>query len=283
MPSIYWYCSLPIIGIGILIFTMYKKRNFVDLYPFFSFAAIVGAHGEFIILFLFQSYSYKPGVFTDPWAEQMLGHYLPNVGLWAPTAVMVAAFSLRSIWILLISIAYMTIETIFLKLGLYEQHWWRTYLTGIAVIVFHILSKIWYKELFIRQNRFIRYITLYGTAWGIIHSPIILLILLGKMHYSIGWFANVYRDSTMFNIVYTHYIAATFIFFVCILNKWFWKLIPIILFSLSDIILLKLNILVFKDGWNIFYLILVRTSILVVFILLEKYSLRNSIRKHEYL
>lgn len=283
MPGIYWYCSLPIIGIGILAFTMYKKRNFIDLISFFLFSTTAGVYGEVIILFLLDAYSYKPGVFTDPWAEDILGHVLPNIGLWGTTAVMAGAFSLRSPWILLVSIAYMAIETIFIKLGIYEHHWWRTYLTGIAVLVFLTFIKIWYKWLTKRRNRFIRYITFFCIAWDIIHIPVFLLLLFEKMRFSIGWFANAYRDSTMFSVVYNQFIAVVFVLFVCVLDKWFWKLTPVILFSLSDTILVKLNILTFKGGWNIFYLILVRTMILVIFILLEKYSLRNSTMRQENL
>ena len=249
MPGIYWYCSLPVIGIGILVFTMYKKRNFIDLFSFFLFSTTVGVYGEVIILFLFHGYSYRPGVFTDPWAEEILGHVLPNIGLWGTTAVMAGAFSLRSVWIFSISIAYMVIETIFLKLGIYEHHWWRTYITGIAVFVYLTLIKIWYKQLLGRQLLLIRYITFFCIAWDIIHIPVFLLLLLGKMHFSIGWFANAYRDSTVFSVVYNQCIALVFVFFVCVLNKWFWKLTPIILFSLGDIIFMKLNILLNSSSY----------------------------------
>lgn len=279
MPSIFWYCSLAVIGTGILAFTMYKKKNFIDLFSFFLFATTVAVWGEVIVLFLFDAYSYKPGIFIDPSAENILGHALPNIGLWAPTAVLIGAFSLSFRWIFLISIAYMIVEIIFLKLGIYEHHWWRTYMTGIATILYFTLIKIWYYNLKENPHWLLRYITFLCIACDIIHIPIFLLLLLGKQYFSIGWFANIYRDSTVFSVIYDQILAIIFTFFVCKFNKGLWKLAPIVFFLFSDSILIKHNILILQDGWCLFYLILVRTLVLAIFILLERYSLNIPLRK----
>lgn len=52
---------------------------------------------------------------------------------------------------------------------------------------------------------------------------------------------------------------------------------PILIFLLSDIILVNMNILIFQNGWNLFYLTFVRTLSFVFFVLLEKYSLKTPI------
>jgi len=53
MASIYWYCLLAIIGVGIAVFTIYKKRDVIKpstFLVFFLFATCVTWIGEFIVL-----------------------------------------------------------------------------------------------------------------------------------------------------------------------------------------------------------------------------------------
>jgi len=63
MLSIYWYCLLAIIGVGITAFTIYKNRDIKlsTFLVFFLFATCVTWIGEFIVLGLFDSYFYKTG------------------------------------------------------------------------------------------------------------------------------------------------------------------------------------------------------------------------------
>ena len=110
MASIYWYCLLAIIGLGIAAFTIYKKRNIAKLSTFlvfFLFATCVTWIGEFIVLGLFNSYAYKTGVFTDPWAQNLLGHLILNSTFYPGTAILVAAYSLGYGWISLINVIYL--------------------------------------------------------------------------------------------------------------------------------------------------------------------------------
>jgi hypothetical protein len=93
------------------------------------------------VLFVFDSYAYKPGIFSDPTDENIFGHLLCNGFFWGGTAVFVSAFSRNSLWILFISIAYMLVEVLFIKVGAYEHHWWRLYMTGAAAFVIFVLVK----------------------------------------------------------------------------------------------------------------------------------------------
>jgi len=135
MESIYWYCLLAIIGIGIAAFSIYKKRDIAKVSTylvFYLFATCVTWIGEFVVLGLFDSYAYKTGLFTSPWAQNI---------------------------------------------------------------------------------------------------------------------------------------------FVCILKKWFWKLVPFVIAFVGQSILVKLNILVLQDGWTLFNTMLVYFMSIMTFILIENYSL----------
>jgi len=101
MASILWYYLLAIIGVGITAHTIYKKRDIIELSTFlvfYLFATCTTWIGEFIVLGLLNGYAYKPGIYTDLWAENILGHLILNSTLYPGTAILVAAYFLR-IWV----------------------------------------------------------------------------------------------------------------------------------------------------------------------------------------
>jgi chromate transport protein ChrA len=122
-------------------------------------------------------------------------------------------------WIFLISIAYMLIEILFLKLGLYEHHWWKTYMTGITVFIFLAIVKKWCWNMYEKKHKLLRYITFFFVAYFFITIPIIFLSLLGKQHYRIHWFENLYRDGVVFSFFYHSAISIVYTYFVLVLKS----------------------------------------------------------------
>lgn len=275
MYNIYWYYGLAFIGLGIAVYTMEKKKNIGDLLSFILMSITASFLGEYFILGVFNGYNYKTGVFPDYFADQILGHVLSNVGLWCTTSAFVGAFQLKHRWILLISVLYMAIEELFLRLNLYEHHWWRTYLTGIAAFIFFSVVKKWFFLLDQKRHGLIRRASFFLLAFIVIHTPICTLMELGKLFYRVGLDkTNPYRDTTLFIYMFQLGAAATYTIFICILKKWYWKLVPIGIFLLADSILMHRGVLVFQGGFNLFYLFMIRTVFLVCYVLLEKYTFR---------
>lgn len=279
MSSICWYFIVAVIGVGIAAFTLYKKKNISIFIAFYLFAASITFLGEYFALAIFNGYAYKPGVFMDYFKENILGHLILNTTLYPGIAILIVAFSLSYSRIFLISVAFVLIEVLFVKLQIYEQHWWRYYMTDIAIFLYGIIVKKWFTKLNQHMNGFPRYITFYFIFELIIHSPFVFLLLSRKIYFSFGWDENIYRDSTLLSVIYHSFLSFICVFFVCFLQKSFWKMVPILIFLLSDLILIRMNILVIQDGWNFFYLALIRTICLVTCILLEKYTLKTPINR----
>lgn len=61
MAGFYWYCILAVVGVGITVFILYKKKNFYELISFFLFAMMAVFIVEMIVLLFLDGYSYKPG------------------------------------------------------------------------------------------------------------------------------------------------------------------------------------------------------------------------------
>ncbi|HEX3045389.1 MAG TPA: hypothetical protein VHY08_11590, partial [Bacillota bacterium] len=178
-----------------------------------------------------------------------------------------------------IAIGYIFIEYSFMKLGIYEQHWWNFYLTAIVVFLYQVVSKIW----FIKMNRIRhglpRYLTFFLVAFVLIHLPFPLLSIYEKQHYLVGLFKNIYRSSAVFTLLYQLVESYLLVLFVCILKKWYWKLAPFIIAIMLESILAITHISVFRHGWNLCYTMVLHITSIAAFLLLEKYSLKERFKK----
>ncbi|NRD77011.1 hypothetical protein HPT25_05815 [Bacillus sp. BRMEA1] len=276
MPHIFWYYGLMVIGAVIIVYTIYKIRNIGDFFSYFIFVTACSWVGEAVILFVLNAYAYKPGLFKDPFKDNIIGHSIANSAFWASAGIFVMYFQLSSIWIGVISIFFMGVEVVFLKVGAYSHHWWHVYMTGIATFIFMIIMKKWYLLLNERRYKSLRIITIWLIAWIIIQTPTSALMLFDKQFFRVHWVENIYRDSTLFSGFLYHIIMAVIVtFFIYIPKSSYWKLLPFFILLVGDIFLKHMNILVFYHDWKISYLAFFRAASLLIIILLEKYTLRS--------
>ncbi len=281
MTSLLWYIGLTTIGVAITVFVIYTKRHtykISTLVVFCLFAASITWIGEFLVLGIFNSYAYKPGISTDTWAENLAGHLFLNVSMFPAAAVLMATYSLGYLGVSMITAAFILTEYLFVKLEIYEQHWWKYYMSGINIIAFLVIVKKWFAKIKHIQYNIPRLLTFYFIGFLIIHTPTPLLLLLGKQYYSLGLIDkivdNMYRSSTIFIFSY-HLIEVTFlVFFVCVLDRWYWKLVPFVIAAVGQSILAKMNILIFMEGWKLIYSIAIYYVCLVIFILIENHTLK---------
>ena len=289
MPNLFWYICLAIIGVGSAAYTIYKKRNIYKastLLVFYLFTSSLTWIGEFIVLGLFNAYSYKTGLFEDPWAQNLLGHLLINTTLYPAAAIIMVSYSLRYGWILSVAAIFTFIEYLFIQLEVYEQHWWKYYMTIIAVVISLSIFHKWFIKMNQMRYGLTRAITFYFVSMIIIHFPAPILLLLGKQYYQISLINNLVGNlylSSIIIIFFYHLIESVILVgFTCILKKWYWKIIPIIISILLQISFFKMNILIIDKSWSLIYTLLIYEVFIIVFILVEKYTLKqamNNLRK----
>jgi len=278
MPDIVWYYGLIVIGAVAIGYTAYRKGGAADILAYFLFTTALTWFGEAFVLFVFNAYSYKPGVNSDPFLENILGHMIANSGLWAAAAVWVMRFQPSLLRMALISIGFMLVEALFLRVGVYVHHWWQTYMTGIIAFVFLIAMKRWYMVLQETGSRFPRVAVFWTIAWVILQTPTSVLLLFDKQFFRVNWVDNLYRDSTLFSgFLYDVAMAFVVLFFMYVPKKRYWRAAPLPILVAADAWLWKGGILVFYDDWRFIYLIGIRAVSLVVIYLLERYTL-NGVR-----
>lgn len=281
MSNVIWYICIAGISIGIAAYAIYRKRDIYKISTFivfYLFAATITWIGEFIVLGLFNSYAYKTGVYQNPWAQNLLGHLFLNTSMFPAAATVMVAYSLKYGGIALAAVIFVLVEYIFVKLGLYEQHWWRYYMSFINVVAFMLIAKKWFAKMSQERYGLTRAITFFFIAFILIHVPSPILLLLGKQHYQLSFVNNLFGDFYLSSIIiaFTYHlvICCAFVYFVCVLKKWFWKIAPFIISLTVLTTFAKMNILIIDDGWKLIYTLLIQQICIAIFILIEKYTLK---------
>lgn len=281
MKNIFWYICLAVLGVSSATCAIYMKRNkykVSTLLVFYLFSGSLAWIGEFIVLGLFNSYAYNTGVFSNPWAQNLLGHLLLNTALYPSAATVMVAFSFRYGWIFFVAAFFTFIEYLFVKQGLYVHHWWRYYMTTITVVGILSFCSKWFPKM--NKNRYglIRAITFYFVAMIIIHIPTPILLLLEKQYYQISLvnrlFVDLYLSSIIIIFFYNLIESILLVLFTCILKKWYWKVMPFIISITVQSILARMGILIMENGWNLLYTLIIYETFIAAFILIEKYTLK---------
>jgi hypothetical protein len=212
-----------------------------------------------------------------------LGHLLLNTTMYPAAATVMVAYSLRYGYISLVTVLFVLLEYLFVKLGFYEQHWWRFYISVINVAAFMLISRKWFYKMNQKRYGAVRAITFYFVALIIIHTPSPLLLLLGKQHYQLGFvnnfFVDLYLSSTMITFIYHLIESFSLVLFTCILKKWYWKLLPFVISAVVEIIFAKMNILILGGGWKLVYTIFIYEMCIAVFMLIERYTLKPDLNR----
>jgi len=281
MTSLSWYICLAAIGPIIAAYSIYKKRYIYKvstLIVFYLFTAAITWFGEFTVLGLFDSYAYKPGLFSDPWAENLFAHLLLNTTMFPSAAILMQAYSLGYWGMSLITALFVFAEYLFVRLGIYEQHWWNYCFSAINVVAFLTISGKWFAHVRNATRRIPRFLTFYFVGFIIIHTPAPILLLMSKQYYKLDvvndFVGNTCRSSIIIIFSYHMVEVLLLVTFVSILGKWYWKLVPFIIAIAGHSMLARLNIMVLLNGWKLIYTLTLYVICLTIFIFIEKYTLR---------
>jgi len=194
---------------------------------------------------------------------------VPNATSWPATALLTAAYSLRYRWMALIAAVFTLLDMLFVRLGIYQHLWWETWMTSLGVFCYCVLMQRWFGRLKRSRRGIFRYITFWFVLLVLLKLPVSILLIFKMQYTYVGWFENIYRDSGVFSVFYNAALSFVCVFFICILKKWYFKLVPFVIYFSCDVLLLANGVLFFHGGWNIYYLILARIASLMVFVALE--------------
>lgn len=276
MPNWIWYLGLTIISIIVTGFTLWKKKD-PKLIPFYFFLTVIIIYLEYVIMIVFESYTYYPGVLKDPYFDNILGGVVSDFFSVPSAALAIAAFQLNLLWMIVISIIFMIIEFFFVRLNIYQQHWWKTIYTGIGLLIHFTIAKEFWKALSQKPPKtYIRTISLYA-SYHSIHGLLTytLIVAFNLYLFHIGVVSNPSRDHFIFNVLYTTIIGWVAAAIVAFNGKWYYKTFGIIFFYVFDWILIKINVLKLSPSFSLNEFFLIHLLILALIFKLKTYLIKD--------
>lgn len=156
---------------------------------------------EFVILLAFDAYEYKPHILPIPYYDNALGAVVSNMFVVPVAAMLIAVFRLRLRGVLLFAFGIGGIEWLFLRLHVYEEHWWRIGYTIPSLVMFFCIAKLWLRKLNAGRSGYV-FISLWMAAWSLVGTLIYALALTGVRTFHSGIFENVYRDDLFVAAIY---------------------------------------------------------------------------------
>jgi hypothetical protein len=144
---------------------------------------------------------------------------------------------------------FVGIEYLFLSLGIYKLNWWRPEYTAVGLVIYFWMAKKWYRFLLQPSSRFMRWSSLFCMNYGNYALIMAIPTILERFQLVGGWFDNAVRDTIAVIIIILlvrSAVTATLCF--CRAHWAILAFIPV-LFLAGYLVLIKLNIFVYKSLW----------------------------------
>jgi hypothetical protein len=273
-----WYVLLGITSAVAIVLIIrkpdYRKFNIAFTFIVLGFVYTI----ESILLGLNGgAYSYYPMVSKDSFIDNVIGNHFSQVSI-CTTLVLLVIYKLRTIWYFGIAAIYYIIELIFLRLGIYEHHWYKTWITFVGIIALAFLFKELYYKLLHSPKFWIYYLALYfatESSYGLLRSSFVY----GKfriIHYNV--YANVFKDN--FILIHIPFLILINIMINIYRLKlsWIMKCMVFTGLFLIQLILTKTGIMTIRPGW---FLIITSVDVLscYLFVVIMDYLLKSGVRK----
>jgi LPXTG-motif cell wall-anchored protein len=252
----YWYLGLGILSLILLGYVYLKKRN-KHIFIHFLVMINLGYIIETVIYTFLNSYRYFPHILDhDAYFDSNLGAVASNAFALPVTATFIATLQKNWLWIIGCTGFFVGVEWLFLKLNLYEHHWWSLAFTALCLpVYFYIGKKLNQKVL--QPLKGVTHFLLTYLIIGAISSNlhIIPIMFLSARTYTPGWFENVSRDTSAFASLYylmacLYYVGMTKITWK---YQWLKYAVTLVLVGTVSIILTKCGILHSLVWWDRIY------------------------------
>ena len=276
MPSSFWSNTIWFLLLGItilieLIFIFVKVRNRRRVFALYiSLAGLV--FGYEIIIGGLHAYQYYPKIIPHSmYDDAVVGNYFSQFSV-AATAMLVAVYELNYYWYIILAGVYGCIEELFLKLGIYEHYWYRTWMTVATLPLLFWIGK----KVYASGTEHIRPILLYIYIFlGLItlqaHTMWIFRLL---SIFSFGPNLNVPPEKTgpdaLISEVYYLIVFSAMMTIYFSKIKWTWKVFTILGLYIAHYIAFKLQLMYYKEGWFLAYTTIAIISLYFYIFILDK-------------
>jgi hypothetical protein len=213
--SAYWYYGLILISLILLTAALIYKKDWKILVLHLNVASVIHPF-EIIVLILFNGYRYLPGILPDARLDNYLGSYVSNSLIIPASAVIINAFSLSWSYSLSISAIFAVTDWYFATLGIYQHFWWRSFYTGIGLLILYAISKwIWKGLQKTRPSLLFKLFTIY-LSYAPLHNFIVFISNKGGQlfRFHVNWFGDPEKAHQIF--FFLHLMITSLVITLCI-------------------------------------------------------------------
>jgi hypothetical protein len=244
-----WYILLAVTSILSFVFAMRKSKNRKLTLVFTAATLGLTYLVESLLVVSFDAYRYHPMLVNDRFQDTVLGNVFSQVSISA-TSALILTYRLTFKWYLVFAAIYYLIEELFVKLGIYEQFWYKTIYTVISFIFIFWLIKKWYVALTTRPRFYLYYITLFLAVFATFaNSTMMPLKLMYIQILRADFYKEVSRNHTTVAIIYGFFLINLLLQLHRWKLKWPGKGIVFGLLFIAQYFLYKAGILYIRDGW----------------------------------
>ena len=251
-----WYLLLGLATVTQVVYALYHSENRLRTFAFYLTLAGMPLYFETIILIFLDAYTYYPLIIRnpelDPFNDVLAGNLFSQFGV-ASSALLLAVRRKPLYWHFIVAVIYSMVEVFFEYLGIYHHHWWRTWMTFVALILFFAIAKWMYAHLV----RGVRPLYLAGyILMGMFPLCTILLMwgvldLFGYMRFTTTLFSHQPRLSR-----YGLYLAFTMVSYVLVIwgyfrKKRFWRIVTIGAVAALIYLGYRSHLMVFREGYAV--------------------------------
>jgi hypothetical protein len=176
-----WYILLGITTITELAYVLIKADNLKLMFALFlTFSGIVYII-EIQVLLILKGYEYFPMIIDriSQIDDNILGNMFSQFSV-AATALLISYLKLRKYWYFLCALFYGGIEELFLCLGIYKQHWYKTWMTVAGFTILLWLLNILYRKALRNPGRIYKYACAFFAVYTLfVHTITLVLRLIG--------------------------------------------------------------------------------------------------------
>ncbi|MCA1032947.1 hypothetical protein LCL95_18255 [Bacillus timonensis] len=273
-PNGMWYGFLTFISYSVFFYTLWKTKDKKLIPLLFSFSGLIYIF-EYVILVWLDAYSYSPHVLRDTFYDNILGS-IPSNFIAVPIAsIFISAFQIRWKGISIILIMFAAIELFFLKMKIYEHHWWSIAYTVFFLSIFFMICKWIYCRIEHASKAF-KLFVLYLIANSLITTvDFFIVVFSNAFHFTPGWFEDPSKDHIAGSAIYYMVILST-IFTLFTPLKWRWKILALVIISLLDKLLTHFDLFVVNIKQPTIFFTLLNISIFFLLTWLWKSLERNN-------
>lgn len=259
-----WYLLLLLSSV-VAIAVTFKKSHNRRFSSAFSLAVLGFTYCiEVSLLLVLNAYTYYPMLTpNDAFQDAVIGNFFSQISVTA-TAVLFSVLDLRSVFIFIFAGIYFLIDVLFVRLGIYEHHWYRSVYTLIGFIPYCYIVKKWYLLLLrapqdtklvkgLRGHKLKKWLhnaTLFFAVFAAAGNSLITSQKLLELQiFKGGFFADMSKDHTTTSLIYGPILNVLFILLLRWKRPGTYKVGVLLILFACQWVLYSLGILTVPQGW----------------------------------